>query len=147
MLDGVVQAQLLQIKTASPVRTIQEIRREFRHEEAEGRRKVEGLPDFGVELFECDVSAVVGEDTVVGKGIQHRACGSRISFFGRNVFGPGEVVACGVAGDNVAGLERRCEEVEDEEPKVPGKDKQVDEEAGDFVQDAHVEQVCWVRMF
>ena len=59
MLDGIMQAQLCQIKVARPVRTIQEICREFRHEEAERRREVEGLPDFDVELFEGDVLPIV----------------------------------------------------------------------------------------
>ena len=38
----------------------------------------------------------------------------------------------------MAGFEGRSEDIEDEEGKVPGNDENVDEEAGDFVEDAHV---------
>ena len=41
-------------------------------------------------------------------------------------------------GNDVARLERRGEDVEDEEPEVPSEDKYVDKEASDFVQDPHV---------
>lgn len=41
----------------------------------------------------------------------------------------------------MAGFEGGSEDIEDEEGKVPGEDENVDEEAGDFVEDAHVHLV------
>ena len=48
-------------------------------------------------------------------------------------------MSCCVWGNDAAGLEGGSQEVEDEEGKVPGEDEDVDEEAGDFVEEAHVD--------
>jgi len=37
----------------------------------------------------------------------------------------------------MTGFEGGSEDIEDEEGKIPGEDENVDEEAGDFVEDAH----------
>jgi hypothetical protein len=46
-------------------------------------------------------------------------------------------MSCGAPGDDVPRFERGGEDIEDEEPEVPGQDQYVDEETGGFVQEAH----------
>ena len=73
MLNRIMQTQFSKIETIGPVRTIEEISRELGHEEAEGRGKVECVPDFGVEFSKRDVLSVVREYAVVRHGVEHGA--------------------------------------------------------------------------
>lgn len=67
MLNGVVgmQAQVFEIELVLRIGLVEEAGGEVGDEEAEGRGEVEGFADFGVELLEGDVLAVVGKDAVV----------------------------------------------------------------------------------
>ncbi len=114
-----MQAQFIQIEGASPVRPVQEVSCEFRHEEAEGRREVKGLPDGGVQGFERDVLPIVRQDAVIGHGIYHWTGGSGITFDWGVVRRPSQLVSWRVFGDNMARFERGSENVEDKEAKVP----------------------------
>jgi len=40
---------------------------------------------------------------------------------------------------------RRSEEINDEEGKVPGDDKDLDEETGDFIEDTHLQDLFVLR--
>jgi hypothetical protein len=141
MLNRIMQIQFGQIETPGPVRTIEEICSELGHEEAEGGGKVECVPDFGAELSKGDVLPVVREDAVVRHGVEHGAGRSGIAFFRGDVFGPDEAVSCCVWGNDMAGFEGGSKDIEDEEGKVPGEDENIDEEAGDFVEDTHIHLV------
>ena len=46
-------------------------------------------------------------------------------------------MSCCVFGDDMAWFEGGSEDIEDGEGEVPGEDENVDEEAGDFLEDAH----------
>ena len=135
VLDCVVQAQLLEVKSASGIRALEEAGGKVGDEKAEGRGEVEGLSDLDVELLEGDVLAVVRQDAVVCQGIEHRTGRPRVAFLGRDVLGPDQIAARGAPGDDMAGLVRGGHDVEQEEAKVPPKHKQVDEDAGNLVDD------------
>lgn len=60
VLDSIVLAKLFEVEGACPVRAVQEVRSEVRYEETKGGSEVEGLVDRGLEIAECDVTAVVG---------------------------------------------------------------------------------------
>lgn len=113
MLDRIisVQRQLMQIESVAEVALLQEPRREVGHEKAERGSKVESLADLLVHLLEADVSAVVRENSVVGHGVEHRACRSRISFLGRDIFGPISVVAWAAFGNDFVGFQFGSEEI------------------------------------
>ena len=137
MLNGVVLAQFCQMKAVCPVRPVHEVGGKLGREEAEGWGKVERLPDFEVEFFEGNVLPVVGEYAVVCQCVQHGAGRSGIAVHRGNILGPIEVMPWGEWRDHLASFERRKEEIDDEEGKVPEKDKDLDEEAADFTEDAH----------
>lgn len=67
MLDRIIgmQAQVFEVELVFGIRFVKEAGGEVGDEEAEGCGEVEGLADFGVELFEGDVLAVVRKDAVV----------------------------------------------------------------------------------
>lgn len=65
VLNGVMLAKLFEIEFIAPVRAVKEVRRKGRNEEAEGRRKVEGLVDSSLELAEGDVTARVRQNAMV----------------------------------------------------------------------------------
>lgn len=71
VFDGIVgmEAKIFQIKFVFRIGFVEEASREVGDEEAEGRGEVEGFADFGVEVFEGDVLAVVRKDAVVGHGV------------------------------------------------------------------------------
>ena len=143
MLNGIMQTQLGQIKVTGPVGTIEEVSGELGDEEAKGRGKVEGVPDFDVEVFEGDVLPVVGQNAVVRHGVEHGAGGPGIALLGRDKLGPFEVVPCGMWRHYMAGFEGRREQIDNENGKVPSEDEEVDKDAGDFVDDTHGHWLSW----
>jgi hypothetical protein len=60
VLDSVVLAKLFEVESACPVRTVQEVCSEIGYEETKGGSEVEGLVDRGLEIAECDITAIVG---------------------------------------------------------------------------------------
>lgn len=145
MFNRIMQIQIREIETTSPVRAVEEIGSEFRDEEAEGGGEVEGLSDFGVEFFKGYVLAVVREDAVVCHRVEHGAGRSGIAIFWGHVLRPGEVLSGCMWGNDLAGLMGRSNDVEDEEGEVPREEENVDEEAGDFVKEAHFPLVIRFR--
>lgn len=120
MLNRIMLTQIREVKASSPITPSQEICREFRYKEAEAGSEVEGLPDGGVEVAECDVAPVVREDAVIGEGVEHRACGARVAGAGRDIGGPVACVAGNAGGNDVGRSVGGEEEVEEEEVEVPG---------------------------
>lgn len=53
---------------------------------------------------------------------------------------------CGVGGNHGAGLQGWGQDVEEEEKIVPGNDEDIDEEAGDFMENTHVYSAGGVRL-
>jgi len=75
---------------------------------------------------------------VVGKGVEHRTGGARITFLRGVVWWPGQVMSRGVWGNDVSKLVGGEDDVEDEEGEIPGEDREFEERIGDSLEDAHV---------
>lgn len=71
---------------------------------------------------------------MVGKGVEHWAGRSGVSFRRGDIGRPGEIMTRGVSRNHMAWFERWGDDVEKKDPEVPNQYEQIDELGSDCVQ-------------